>query len=202
MPTVSSVWPRRPLESSVRRARIALPATRDQAASARPGAAGWLGASIAPQAQNPVNRGGGVLPPAPVLSRALEAAPVRLPRFRLRTLMIAVAAVAVIGAGTIYGRARIRQVQAAQHTARAMRWRNAEAIASEGLTRVDQYALNARDAGDVVEFADWSARAKLWLADIVRYRKLAEHYQRLGEKYDRAARYPWLPVPPDPPPPE
>jgi hypothetical protein len=27
-------------------------------------------------------------------------------------------------------------------------------------------------------------------------------WDRIAEKYERAARYPWLPVPPDPPPPE
>jgi len=31
--------------------------------------------------------------------------------------------------------------------------------------------------------------------------KRAEYRAELGRKYERAARYPWLPVPPDPPPP-
>ncbi len=32
--------------------------------------------------------------------------------------------------------------------------------------------------------------------------EIAEHYRRMAEKYERAARYPWLPVAPDPPEPE
>jgi hypothetical protein len=32
--------------------------------------------------------------------------------------------------------------------------------------------------------------------------RTAAHYDRLALKYDRAAHYPWLPVPPDPPEPE
>jgi len=33
-------------------------------------------------------------------------------------------------------------------------------------------------------------------------RKLVPYYQSLRRKYERAARYPWLPVEPDPPEPE
>jgi hypothetical protein len=32
-----------------------------------------------------------------------------------------------------------------------------------------------------------------------RYRRLFFHYRRIRKKYERAARYPWLPVEPDPP---
>ena len=31
---------------------------------------------------------------------------------------------------------------------------------------------------------------------------VADHLGRLADKYERAARYPWLPVDPDPPPPK
>ena len=33
-------------------------------------------------------------------------------------------------------------------------------------------------------------------------RRLNEYYESMQRKYDRAARYPWLPVAPDPPEPE
>ena len=34
------------------------------------------------------------------------------------------------------------------------------------------------------------------------YRELASYHERLRQIYERAARRPWLPVPPDPPAPE
>jgi hypothetical protein len=35
-----------------------------------------------------------------------------------------------------------------------------------------------------------------------RDRAVVDHYHSLHEKYERAARYPWLPIAPDPPEPE
>ncbi len=41
-----------------------------------------------------------------------------------------------------------------------------------------------------------------WEREQERQRKRIEHFDRLRLKYERAARYPWLPVVPDPPEPE
>jgi hypothetical protein len=41
-----------------------------------------------------------------------------------------------------------------------------------------------------------------WESEQARQRERVEHFERLGLKYERAARYPWLPVAPDPPEPE
>jgi hypothetical protein len=41
-----------------------------------------------------------------------------------------------------------------------------------------------------------------WEREQERQRKRVEHFGQLRLKYERAARYPWLPVAPDPPKPE
>jgi hypothetical protein len=41
-----------------------------------------------------------------------------------------------------------------------------------------------------------------WIGEQERQRRRVEHFDRLRLKYERAARYPWLPVAPDPPPPD
>jgi hypothetical protein len=61
-------------------------------------------------------------------------------------------------------------------------------------------AMLARDrneaGGDDVKVRQWlQAGEERW----IRY---GDHYSRLAPKYDRAARYPWLPLEPDPPAPE
>lgn len=46
-------------------------------------------------------------------------------------------------------------------------------------------------------------KVRQWLkAGEERWIRYGEHYSRLAPKYDRAARYPWLPLEPDPPVPE
>ncbi len=60
---------------------------------------------------------------------------------------------------------------------------------------------NARTAGAALWFARASDPDRPERA-APRYKQRAEFYSRLREKYDRAARYPWLPVAPDPPEPE
>jgi hypothetical protein len=39
-------------------------------------------------------------------------------------------------------------------------------------------------------------------SDHERYRRLFFHYRRMRQKYEHVARYPWLPVQPDPPEPK
>jgi hypothetical protein len=55
------------------------------------------------------------------------------------------------------------------------------------------YSVRAeRLDGEVLDFRDEAARCA----------RISAHYTRLKLKYERAARYPWLPVEPDPPEPE
>src|SRR3954469_25325987 len=106
----------------------------------------------------------------------------RIPRFRVRTLMIAVAVVAVaLGAGRRRQRAPTFLQRAAEFAEReTTSWLMVEASCRRnplpGLIVVHE--------------------------DPMRHRWWALYLGRLRRKYERAARYPWLPVPPDPPPPE
>jgi hypothetical protein len=71
-------------------------------------------------------------------------------------------------------------------------------IRLRGLSR--EYALLATAAHwDRFAASEYSPRDE---AGAVRKVRRIQHYRRLAEKYDFAARYPWLPVAPDPPEPE
>jgi hypothetical protein len=117
----------------------------------------------------------------------------RLPRvrFTLRRLVIVVAWLAVLMA---------MGLEAARATRRARAYRQLAvshaAFRDLCLGEADayQYAFVHRAAAD--------HRAE---TDLARYeaheRALAGHYNALAAKYRRAARFPWLPVEADPPPP-
>ena len=98
----------------------------------------------------------------------------RPPRFRTRTLMVAVAVVAVLlGAGVKLRRRR-------EHFA-------AMADTHEAMTHA---------GGSVFGGPEERERAWAW------FDKRYEFDKAMAEKYRRAARYPFLPVPPDPPEPK
>lgn len=125
----------------------------------------------------------------------------RIPRFRIRTMMVVVAIVAVLIGSSIQirrlrGRSSYynqRWVQA-QNEGRALRatsapfvqlLRNIESQRDEEFP-ADEKELRERAARDLR--VEVSARTKL-----------IEHFDRLEAKYRRAARYPWFPVASDPP---
>ena len=113
----------------------------------------------------------------------------RLPRMTMRRWMIAVAAIGLmIGGGVrlkqrrdyFLSLAQSHQMEVASSTARG------EALKSRfghtsGMTTEEIMHLH----GDYDRMMD-----------------RADHHASLARKYERAARYPWLPVEPDPPPPE
>jgi hypothetical protein len=104
----------------------------------------------------------------------------RLPRYRLRTLPIAVA-VAALGMGTIVGLARRRESY---------------------LRRAAQHRKLSNDARLYAIFID---RRLHWgpsepeRAEMAAYERRGDYHAALQAKYERAARYPWLPVDPDRP---
>jgi hypothetical protein len=101
----------------------------------------------------------------------------RPPRFRLRTLLIAVAVVSVALGGELMRRRRIsHREQAASHSD------------AEELSRA--YADDARGQPGPI------APQRVAWGEV-----LAAYHAAMSRKYERAARYPWLPVAPDPPPP-
>jgi hypothetical protein len=101
----------------------------------------------------------------------------RVPKFRIRTLMIAVAVLGIAFGGL----AGLQQMSQRSVTLRAL-------------------ARNHRHRGLVnrltLELLVAQRAAK---ADTERYRMRAEYHNALDRKYEYAARHPWLPVSSDPP---
>ncbi len=101
----------------------------------------------------------------------------RLPRMTTRRWMLAVAAVAIL-LGLVVETARRRREylhRAAHHQELSLR---NGSIFGEGV--MIRYNPTTRKS------------------DMTSLRKI-EHHERLAEKYRQAARFPWLPVEPDPP---
>jgi hypothetical protein len=138
------------------------------------------------------------------------------PRFRLRTLLIAVAVVAMLTGSVVLARrssqyrrwARLHHRIAARFRAEQRSWastgmagreqaemwrRRARATASKSAVEAADAAESAEAAGPAIAAYEVAARAAGTMAD---------HYALLGKKYERLARHPWLPVAPDPLPPE
>ena len=99
----------------------------------------------------------------------------RLPRYRLRTLLIAVA-VAALGMGTIEGRRESYLRQAAHH----------RELSNDA--RLYAMSIDRR-------YLHWGP-SEPERAEMAAYERRGDHYAALQAKYERAARYPWLPVEP------
>jgi len=143
---------------------------------------------------------------------------VPLPRFRIRTLMIAVAAVGGAAAGIVeYQRltavSRSYRARAATCAGEASLCLRVAARAKSSAT-VSTYFHRASDVRsgnhedydrtvDPKEREEAAAANEKLAQHMVSFAALrdarAQYYSDLAAKYRRAARYPWLPVPPDPP---
>jgi hypothetical protein len=138
-----------------------------------------------------------------------------LPRIRIRTMMVAVGVVAIVIAGVIEARRLYRfskyceaiavRADDAETTAR----HNAQHWARDG----EYWSGRVRDAElKLKKYSNRPVLVDVFSKDLVYLEKLqandagyvakstriAEHFARLKRKYERAARYPWLPVEPDP----
>ncbi len=98
-------------------------------------------------------------------------------QFRLRTLLIVIGIVAI--ALGLWRRSELLRREAAFHEKEYRRYIGERFNFTRFHIRVD---------GPIAPFA-------------VHLGKLADYHGQLQEKYENAARYPWLPVPADPPPP-
>ncbi len=105
----------------------------------------------------------------------------RPPRFRLRTMMILVAVLAL-------------SLSAAVLWLRREQYRRLAEVYSltEKVLRVDSHMARGTAAFPLLDLSD----------SMDRNARQADYYARLRRKYERAATRPWLPVAPDPPPPE
>ncbi len=137
----------------------------------------------------------------------------RVPRFRftMRWLLVAVAIVALVcGAEALRRRRSIyRREQsawsrlknwAARDVERYDRW---EEQSLRGMREMQALYERFRELDGARRARDESRRQSEEAAEYhgraVRERALIQYYSRMEAKYERAARYPWLPVTPDPP---
>lgn len=102
-----------------------------------------------------------------------------IPRFHLRTLLIVVAILAVIV--DLERRREFFLSLAAQHS----RLSNEEFLAGSLVQSRHHFVLSTPER-----------------AMVDAHERLGAYHSKLRAKYERAARYPWLPVPPDPPEPK
>jgi hypothetical protein len=127
----------------------------------------------------------------------------RSPRYRLRTLMLAAAVVAIfVGAESMWRRSAIYRARAS-YFAEWERERLRLADETDELaTEVRTVAAEDRERGDDVS---WRLRLETvcCLARVSADDRLAANYfAGLKRKYEYAASHPWLPVAPDPPEPD
>jgi hypothetical protein len=113
-------------------------------------------------------------------------------RFTVRRMMVTVASVALVIGGSIeYSRLK------------RLSTRYAYSAHIFGLQETTCRADGRLSHGEWLDVS--RRRFKLGLGQSLKpewCRKLTPHYESLRLKYERAARYPWLPVSPDPPMPE
>jgi hypothetical protein len=110
-----------------------------------------------------------------------------LPTFRVRTLMIAVAATGILAASTRPG------YQALVH------WQ----IAASNEQWEREYVKAANERRMVAGFCAWSYDGRPLTPDeVVSYRRRAQYYRELKWKHRRLMLCPWLPFKPDRPPDE
>ena len=146
----------------------------------------------------------------------------RLPRVRLtvRWLMVAIAITALALGGIMMGRKRGEYLQRArvfgmiEEEARALvEELHSEKESAEILARFERQAIEEhRTEPDPflrppIPLADlhpekYEAQAKEAIRETVSAQRMIEYASAMRRKYERAARYPWLPVAPDPPPPD
>jgi hypothetical protein len=112
-----------------------------------------------------------------------------LPRFRVRTLMIAVAVVAlVICAGRLWER-RVFHLAQADHSARFADF-------------YGRWAECHRTLASQLPSSDGPATAADFAPRVERNERLRDHFRRMAAKHHDAASRPWISIEAGPPPPE
>lgn len=111
----------------------------------------------------------------------------QMPRFTIRAMTVAVAMTALaLGARELHARGREYRSKADHH-------RFIEE-GGRGLLRAGEQRTTLFDCSDIPPRI-----RKLSSDELGHLSKVVEHHRKLRSKYSRAARYPWLPVAPDPP---
>ena len=126
----------------------------------------------------------------------------RWPRFRLRTLMIALAAVALlvwvgIEAQGLRRLSKRYQQQALWAQGEEAAQRRIVVLKKQFILRLEAELLVQPKQRRIIE-----AEKMALVQDIARRPEGIAYFAQLKRKYERAARYPWLPVADDPDPPD
>jgi hypothetical protein len=122
-------------------------------------------------------------------------------RFTVRRLMVVVALAGLMMGGGVWGFRMWRlsgvcAAQAQSYKSRAFIFANLEEIRLGALdSDIDTSGYSWRRENRR-RLEGWAARSGV---EPARYARMAAHYAALVRKYERAARYPWLPLEPDPP---
>lgn len=130
-----------------------------------------------------------------------------IPRFRVRTLMIAVAVVGLIGAATgrFWQLRTLYSRRAAMHASKEL-WANTTGRWTRITAPIQFSDESDRDGVWVPPPPRSPAEVRLEDERIEQQMRAADrecHYHaKMQKKYEYAAAHPWLPVPPDPPEPE
>jgi hypothetical protein len=116
------------------------------------------------------------------------------PRWRLSVLLTAIAALGASLAPLVARRDSLA-LRAEYHATQALCYGEASQADSQGADRVE-----GKTPSPLRNFLDPSSVVPLRVSSSLNAARSAYH-AALRDKYERAARYPWLPLAPDPPPP-
>lgn len=127
----------------------------------------------------------------------------RLPRMNTRRWMVAVAVLALGCAGLVaWERTRACWAKASAHFTQAEFYEQSANGGGGGTVRVYgvlRWTFFGQEVRGCNVYKIPGARNS---EERARLHARAQYHERMGDKYARAARYPWLPLPPDPPLPE
>jgi hypothetical protein len=132
-------------------------------------------------------------PPLPL--RVVEAMAMRLPRMTTRRWMIAVAAVGLLMGGCIGGYRLKRWYDHFLDHARVHAFLEVASRRAEHAERELSEKITGSGSGPKTQRA-------VCLRKILYFSRIASYHAAMARKYQHAADRPWLPVEPDPPPPE
>jgi hypothetical protein len=132
------------------------------------------------------------------------------PRFTVRQLMVAVAIVAVLWAfvrwaGEMWLLSQIHHEQAQRLASLLADHKSMSEAAKNNAQEAERDPISARRRFlSNPDDPDETSRdlASEWRSAIIINTKYIKYYEQLKMNYERAARYPWFPVDPDPPKPE
>lgn len=127
-----------------------------------------------------------------------------LPRFRIRTLMVAVAAVALAFSGLIpiiWRRADEYRIWEDYYEQKRLIYAQQRITSKTDLEADDHFIQKygaSTDAYELEVAAHYKKLREIHRVELNRRTALEDYYTRLERECDHAARWPWLGVPPDP----